>query len=51
MRKLKHGLTMADRAVEEKVKAMQRQKDAIGFITTLATEAGSKLKLSAQPHN
>lgn len=43
MRKLKHGLTMADRAVEGKVKAMQRQKDAIGFITTIATEAGSEL--------
>lgn len=41
MRKLKHGLTLADRAVGEKVKAMQRQKDAIGFITTLAAEANS----------
>ncbi|KAJ9111461.1 hypothetical protein QFC19_001230 [Naganishia cerealis] len=36
MRKLHNGLTLADRAVEGKVKALQRQKEAIGFITSLA---------------
>ncbi|KAJ9104504.1 hypothetical protein QFC21_002000 [Naganishia friedmannii] len=40
MRKLNHGLTLADRTVGEKVKALQRQKEAIGFITTLAKDAG-----------
>ncbi|KAJ9115041.1 hypothetical protein QFC22_005369 [Naganishia vaughanmartiniae] len=40
MKKLNHGLTLADRTVGKKVKALQRQKEAIGFITTLAKDAG-----------